>query len=146
MTVPATAAEQAPFIAIAKAKGVPISFNAAASSMKAEGVQKIHLDMNMVNASIANATARAKAADERELAAKLERLATQGTAKQKTDFVMGTGKYYFPEDIEKAVTMGASASTEHVCRLVCYVVCTCVSGPNGANDQVCHEVCRQICY
>jgi hypothetical protein len=46
---PSTAAEREPFIKIAKAKGVKIAFDAVVAEAE---VSSLHLDMNMVRASI----------------------------------------------------------------------------------------------
>jgi len=77
LTAPITQDEWKPFEEIAKAKGSKIEFN---NVQKQGAMGEIHLDMNMVNASIANAAARAKAAGNMHLAAKFDRLAANGTA------------------------------------------------------------------
>ena len=135
---PTTAAERQPFIAIAKAKGATIAFNSIKAQSNAQGV---HLDMNMVQASINNAAARAKAAGYQSIAAKLQRLGAVGTAAQKTDFVMGSGKYYFPEDIEKAGAQSGVHAMGIVCHTFWYLVCRC----HGNNDQDCHDAARTVC-
>jgi hypothetical protein len=139
LTAPITQDEWKPFEEIAKAKGSKIEFN---NVQKQGAMGEIHLDMNMVNASIANAAARAKAAGNMHLAAKFDRLAANGTAAQKSDFVLGTGNYYFPEDIAKGVS--ANSNKIGPCEIVCYAVCVCRSTPQTTVQQ-CRDICRRIC-
>jgi hypothetical protein len=125
------------FQEIAKNKGVPISLNERTP---------IHLDMNMIEASLDMAIRNARNGEIKE---KLQRLRTTGSDSQKVEFVMGEGQYYFPEDIE----MLAAASRRKVefkdddttcfkiCEVTYYVVCRCL----GNNEQACFDKARQIC-
>lgn len=137
------AAEYEPFQKIAKAKGVKIFINQDRPSANANEVSVLHLDMNMVQASIENAIARTK---DPELNQKLRRLLTNGTAVQKVEFVHGSGRYYFPEDMERAIAAStraaaASDSTCWICHEVCTLVCNCL----GNGDQYCKDKCREVC-
>jgi len=105
----------------------------------------LHLDMNMVRASIENAIARTK--QKPELNKKLQRLLGNGTAVQQVEFVHGSGKYYFPEDLEKAIaqSQNVNASSDAqcwVCENVCTVVCNCL----GNGDQYCKDKCKEVCH
>lgn len=138
ITGPMTEAEKQPFIAIAKAKGAKISFDGVKRTSSAENV---HLDINMVNASIDNAAARAKRAGYDRLAGKLQRLRERGSAAQKTDFVMGSGKYYFPEDVQQGLAKAELSSHSYTCVGVCFIVCVC----KGGGIQECAEHCVDKC-
>lgn len=148
-TKPASADEYAPFEAIAKKKGVRIFINQDPPTVAAAGAspivpQALHLDMNMVRASIDNAIARTKS--NQGLNQKLSRLRTSGTAVQQVEFVHGSGTYYFPEDIERAIagagTVQAASDAQCLtCLVTCWVVCTCQEN----SSQYCREKCREIC-
>lgn len=122
---------------IADAKGVAISFNKP---------RAIHLDMNMIEASLDSAIT--SAVDE-EIKVRLQQLRTNGTDAQKADFVMGNGKYYFPEDIEMLAkrsreTNGKVEADDYcfeVCHVTGYVLCRCL----GNGDQECRDMWREIC-
>jgi hypothetical protein len=146
---PVSAAEYAPFEAIAKKKGVRIYINQDPPTVAAAGASRIvpqalHLDMNMVRASIENAIARTKA--NQVLNQKLSRLLAGGTAVQQVEFVHGSGTYHFPEDIEHAIAsagkpLAASDAQCLTCLTVCWVVCTCQEN----SSQYCRDKCREVC-
>jgi hypothetical protein len=141
----ASPAEYEPFVKIAKAKNVKIFVNqdAPVSAMGEAG--QLHLDMNMVRASLENAITRSEAKGQKRIAEKLRRLLDKGTPVQQVDFVHGGGTYYFPEDVEKAIADSgkpAAAGVQcWVCNPVCYLVCTC----QQKGDQYCKERCKQVC-
>jgi hypothetical protein len=104
-------AEYQPFIETAKAKGLSLSFGGAARSARPD---LWRLDMDLVRLSIASAIARATQQGMDPLVQRLEHLLDAGTDVQHVDFVLGDRRtYYFPEDIEKMVQSGPSAS--HPC-------------------------------
>jgi hypothetical protein len=140
MMAPITPAEQARFAAVAKAKGVKLTFEqAGAKAMNAP--RSGRLDADTIDTSIAVAANRADKAGYSDIAAKLRRLASTGTSAQKTEFLMGSGKYYFPEDIQKSASVHATAVT---CRDVCTFLCMCLTCQSPV-DHCCQEVCRQVC-
>ena len=132
--------ELEPFREIAKKKGAKLFAN---QEPPAAQKQTLHLDMDMVKASLENAIERT--AGKPELNEKLRRLLSNGTAAQQVDFVLGTGTYYFPEDLEEVAKSGkipvASGAQCWVCENVCTLVCNCL----GNGDQYCKERCRQVC-
>ena len=138
--------EYDPFVKIANAKRVRIHVNKAPPTTPvAAGGGALHLDMNMVRASLENAIARTRS--QKEINAKLRRLLARGTAVQQVEFVMGSGTYYFPEDVEKAITESQRVGVKQsggqcwVCENVCWLVCTCLEN----SEQYCREKCRQVC-
>lgn len=139
------AAEYEPFRKIAQAKGVRIFTDQSAPSAATSELNALHLDMNMVKASIENAISRTQ--QDPELNQKLRRLLANGTAVQQVEFVHGTGRYYFPEDVEQAITestrprAAAAQANCWICTTVCTVVCNCL----GNGDQYCKDRCREVC-
>lgn len=126
------------FLEIANLKGKKIYFNEP---------EPIHLDMDMVDASLKMAIQNAKSLAVKE---KLIRLQTDGTDAQRVDFVMGEGTYYFPEDLERLAKMSREASAEGastigVCRRICeinnYTICKCL----GNGDQFCRDFAKKVC-
>ena len=126
------------FMDIAHSKGKKISFDEP---------EPIHLDMDMVDASLKMAIQNAKSEIVKE---KLIRLQEEGTDAQRVAFVMGEGTYYFPEDLERLAKMSRDASdgganTMGLCRRFCevnnYTICRCL----GNGDQACREFARNIC-
>lgn len=137
-------ADYEPFRKIAAAKGVKITMNAS-DAMTAQAVEALHLDMDMVRASLALAIRESRKGNS-TITEKLERLARNGTPVQQVEFVMGTGTYYFPEDLEKALSAPAGRVEATgvqcvVCEWVCTTVCNCL----GNGDQVCKDRCRNVC-
>lgn len=135
---------QQPFIDIAKRKGVRITFGANLSKL-ADG--PIHLDMDMVEQSIRDAIRRLVKPN--PIADKLQWLLDKGTDTQKVDFVLGSGSYYFPGDIEKLAELsrtsgGRSKGVEcrRVCETIYYWVCKCIQ---RRDDQECRETSRIFC-
>ena len=139
--------QREPFIKIAKEKGVKIFFDQPAP---AQALTELHLDMNMVRASIENTIARTKT-KQPSISEKLARLLAQGTPVQQVEFVHGSGVYYFPEDLQKYIADAESAQTTGavrttggqctVCSWVCTTVCNCL----GNGDQYCKDRCRNVC-
>ena len=142
-----SAAERVPFIKIAKEKGVNIFFDKTPPASTLEQLDELHLDMNMVRASLTQAIERTKRKGSTKLSAKLKNLLDSGTSVQQVDFVLGSGTYYFPEDLESAIAKSESAQVEAngidcmVCEWVCTTVCNCLQ--NG--DQYCKDRCRNVC-
>lgn len=122
---------------IATAKGVSISINKPA---------EIHLDMNMIEASLDMAIQNSSS---EPIKVRLRRLKSQGTDAQKVDFVMGEGEYHFPEDLEMLAkhsrkNNGLEAATGkcfRFCEVTYYVICRCL----GNSEQVCADKARRIC-
>jgi hypothetical protein len=140
-----TVADYEPFKKIAAAKGAKITINAAGVGAMSVPDQ-LHLDMDMVRASLALAIRDAQKKGRKEIADKLERLAKSGTAVQQVEFVMGTGTYYFPEDIEKSLNdVGKPVQAAGVQCVVCDWVCTTVCSCLGNGDQACKDRCRNVC-
>ncbi len=142
MMGPITPSEQAPFLAIAKAKGVKLTFeHGTVTAMGA--APKGRLDMDTANTSITLAANRADKAGYTNIAAKLRKLATAGTSAQKSEFLTGSGKYYFPAHIEKAVG-SVHAMGGVTCQQVCTYACMCLTCQSPM-DHCCQEICRNIC-
>lgn len=138
-----TEEELAPFRKIAKEKGVKLIF-LDNEKVKAEKMSEMHLDMDMVRASLRNAIDRAGAQGLATIREKLERLMSSGTAAQQIDFVLGPGRQYmFPEDVERLAAK-AEADKFHtfgiVCGTFCWLACVCT----GKYNQECRERCRDI--
>lgn len=136
--------ELAPFRKIAKEKGVKLTV-LTGDREPVRPQSQMHLDMDMVRASLRNAIARAKQQGLTSIQGKLERLLTKGAAAQQVDFVLGSGnRYFFPEDVEKLAAM-AEKNKFHTfgigCRIFCWVSCWCT----GEFTQECRERCREIC-
>ena len=122
------------FTKIANNKGVKIFINEP---------QEIHLDMNMVEASLEMAVQNAVA---ESIKLRLKKLQSTGTDAQKVDFVMGEGEYFFPEDIELLASLSrknieAEQKCHKFCEVTYYVVCRCL----GNSEQVCSDKARRIC-
>jgi hypothetical protein len=128
------------FTTIAKKKGVHITWQA--HNQQDHDKRQIHLDMNMINASLQLAIQNCVNTSIKE---KLLRLQNNGTDVQKVEFVMGTGTYHFPEDIEMLVKHfndDDNGTCQNICEIIAYTVCRCVE----LGDQVCQEVSRNICH
>lgn len=125
------------FKSIAERKGVKISINEPL---------EIHLDMNMIEASLEMAIQNIS---NEQIKIRLRRLQETGTDAQKVDFVMGEGEYYFPEDIEMLASRSrannglpaAEGNCFKVCEVTYYVVCRCL----GNSEQVCFDKAKRIC-
>ena len=144
---PSARSEYEPFEKIAKDKGAKIFINKNAPVSTLSQKSALHLDMSMVRASIEHAIGGAKKGGQPAVAAKLQGLLSKGTAVQQVDFVHGSGAYYFPEDVEKAITDSGKANKADdaqcwVCVPVCYIVCTCLQN----SDQYCRDKCRDVCH
>jgi hypothetical protein len=134
--------ELAPFREIAKKKGFKLVFLTDQKANSKE-LTEMHLDMDMVRASLQNAIARAKKQGLKSILERLERLAASGTAAQQIDFVLGSGRQYmFPEDVEKWAAQ-AEKNKFHTFGVVCGTFCwlSCICTPNA---QECREKCRDI--
>ena len=136
--------ERKPFEKIAKAKDKQIQFGTNEQGF-VESSKQFHLDMDMVDASLLNAIMQTERNEQFAIRVKLERLLENGTDVEKVEFVLGSGSYYFPEDIQamadesrdKAFTPDSVLE----CEFVCWVVCTCLT----QESQECAERCRNIC-
>lgn len=125
------------FRKIAQTKGVGISINKS---------RAIHLDMNMIEASLDSAIANSVDPD---ITLRLKHLKASGSDAQKVDFVMGKGKYYFPDDIEMLAKLSRQSNgailegriCEEVCHVTGYVLCRCL----GNGEQECFDMWREIC-
>lgn len=155
-----TAEERKPFEEIARRKGVKISFEApTAQSAKSTLVtatnasrtgEYIHLDMDMVEESLRNAIKRTRDAGQPSIPTKLEHLLKKGTDAEKVEFVLGSGTYYFPGDVEQLAKLSRqtggksleSGGCRRVCTIVYYLVCRCIQ---LRNDQECRETSREFC-
>lgn len=133
--------ELLPFQRIAERKGVKLVIGGGESRRRP---RRIHLDMDMIRASIENAISRAGKRRQLSIRRKLQRLLSKGTAAQKIEFVHGSGRYFFPEDLEKF----AAASTKKGgrtfgigCRIFCFISCICLAD----FTQECREKCREVC-
>jgi hypothetical protein len=138
-----TEEELAPFKKIARDKGVKLTFLNEKEN-RVRPLSQMHLDMDMVRASLDNAVERAKKGNRTAILERLERLRANGTAAQKVDFVLGSGnQYMFPEDVEK-VAAQAEKDKFHsfgvVCGSFCWLCCVCTAN----NNQECRERCRDI--
>jgi hypothetical protein len=138
-----TEEEMAPFKKIAKDKGVEISFGKPKEN-RVRPLSEMHLDMDMVRASLDNAVERAKKENLTAILERLERLRAKGTAAQQVDFVLGSGnQYMFPEDVERVAAMAEKDKFHSfgvVCGSFCWLSCICT----GKNNQECRERCRDI--
>lgn len=155
-----TAEERKPFEEIARRKGVRISFEAAttagaghaavAGKPRARNGEYIHLDMDMVEESLRNAIQRAGAAGHWSIQAKLRHLLQRGTDAEKVEFVLGSGTYYFPGDIDRMAKLSrqaggrslATGGCRRVCTTVYYLLCRCIQ---LRDDQECRETSREFC-
>lgn len=155
-----TAEERKPFEEIARRKGVKISFEApvlasaehAASAAKnaSRNGEYIHLDMDMVEESLRNAIKRTGAAGQSSIQTKLKHLLQKGTDAEKVEFVLGSGTYYFPGDVDRLAKISrqaggkslASGGCRRVCTPVYYLICRCIQ---LRNDQECRETSREFC-
>jgi hypothetical protein len=93
-----TADDFKPFEEIAKRKGVAfrkVEFREMLTT------NQIHLDMDMVEQSLRSAITQTDRAGHKDAKGKLEWLLDKGTDAEKVEFVLGSGTYYFPGDVEK---------------------------------------------
>lgn len=113
---------------------------------------RIHLDMDMVDASIDTVIERLS--DDRHLRERFQHFQKTATNAQKIDFVYGSGTFWFPDEMEALAH--ASRETDDVvslaisCRVVVYIVCRCIIGknpdvPDDAIEQLCSEISRKVC-
>jgi hypothetical protein len=135
--------ELAPFKKIAKEKGVKLAVLRNRKEQLTK-MSEMHLDMDMVRASLENAISRSKKQGLSSIQAKLERLRLNGTAAQQIDFVLGSGRQYvFPEDLER-LALKAEEDKFYtfgvVCGTFCWLACVCT----GQFNQECRERCRDI--
>jgi hypothetical protein len=142
-----TSEELKPFEEIARRKGVPIHKGTFDTNSKLPS-SKIHLDMDMVEESIRSAITQARKTRQTLVQSKLERLLQAGTDAQKVEFVLGSGTYYFPEDIEilaKRSRLAGGKSLEVDCHKVCetiwYYICRCTG-----SEQQCRTEARELCH
>jgi hypothetical protein len=137
-----TADELAPFKKIADEKGMSLVFVSQKTSLLASATE-MHLDMDMVRASLKNAIERSKKSSIPNLQQKLERLLAKGTAAQQVDFVLGSGnRYMFPEDVEKLAAESEKNKFHTfgvICGSFCWLACTCLP-----YNQECQQRCRDI--
>ena len=149
-----TDTEKIPFEAIAKRKGKDITFLTSDDDKtvgKTEWPENVHLDMDMVEASIENAILRVTKQGLDSIRGKLERLLANGTDAEKVEFVLGSGTYYFPEDINRMAqlsrddTDNKSPSCRKVCNSVCRAVCSCLQGGKQECKEACRDVCELVC-
>ena len=138
-----------PFQEIARRKGVPIHMSAEFTAKMT--TDKIHLDMDMVEQSIRSAIAQTQRTNQKLIQSKLERLLASGTDAQKVEFVLGSGTYYFPEDIEKLAKLSRasggkelSVDCHRVCETVWYYICRCTGSAQECRDEA-REFCHIVC-
>jgi hypothetical protein len=154
-----------PFEEIARRKGVPFrvqGFDAQSadkSALDASGANqsnfdrnKIHLDMDMVEESIRCAIKTSTRAGQTLVQPKLEWLLKKGTDAQKVEFVLGSGTYYFPEDIEHLAKlsrlsggMPLAVDCEKVCETVWTIICLC-RDLGTSTIQECRDEAREVCH
>ncbi len=138
---------QTPFEAIANKKGKKITFLDESNKSPRADISKmptLHLDMDMVDASLEDAKKYAIAQNKNSLVAKLEKLQLNGSDSDKVYFVHGTGTYFFSEDIAimaEDSRKGGVVERVSICDNLCYIVCRCLID----GDQICSRICRQIC-
>jgi hypothetical protein len=147
-----------PFNAIANRKGHPIHWDSPIEHE--EFSTSIHLDMNMVEASLDSAihmfeketnsindVERRKSRD--SILISLKNLRSQGSTADKVRFVMTSGTYYFSEDLERMADSAESNDhrTSSICKRVCepviYFVCRCICTPQPYG-QDCEQFCREM--
>ena len=141
-----TEADYEPFKKIAAAKKVKIHFGekTADAAKRPEG---LNLDMDMVRASLALAIRDTRQKGALKLADKFDRLSKSGSPVQQVEFVIGTGTYYFPEDIQRAISAPEKVAEKvGLTCWVCHQVCSIVCGLNEMGDRVCEEKCRDVCH
>jgi hypothetical protein len=143
-----TADDFKPFEEIARRKGVPIHTAEFTEKITSD---KIHLDMDMVEQSIRSAITQTQRTGQKRIQGKLEHLLANGTDAQKVEFVLGSGTYYFPEDIENLAKLSrASGGRElavdchRVCETVWYYICRCTGSAQQCRDEA-RELCHIIC-
>jgi hypothetical protein len=146
---PLTREDIEPFEKIAKLKGSTIIFTASGAKMTGN---KIHLDMQMVEQSIRTAIKQTQISGQDLVRSKLEHLLVSGTDAQKVDFVLGSGTYYFPEDVEKLAALSRQAGGKalevdchSVCEKVWTVVCYC-RDLGRSTVQECKREARDFCH
>jgi hypothetical protein len=112
--------ERRPFVDVAQAKGLSLSFARPTS----DAPDLWRLDMDLVRVSIESAIVRARRQGIAPLIHRLERLLHTGTDVQQVDFVLGDRRtYYFPEDIETMVQSGPRAAHPHTVYSLCWLRC-----------------------
>jgi hypothetical protein len=149
-----TAEDRKPFEEIARRKGVKLrvkEFDAAAAGESKFDENKIHLDMDMVEESIRSAIKTTSRAGTKSTQGKLERLLKSGTDAQKVELVLGSGTYYFPEDIENLAKlsrlsggMPLKVDCRRVCETLYFLVCRCRS-LFTETVQECKDEAREYC-
>ncbi|MCE0483558.1 MAG: hypothetical protein LV479_04895 [Methylacidiphilales bacterium] len=140
-----TPEDHKPFEDIAHRKGVEIHFGDYDTKLDESN---IHLDMEMIEQSIRCAIANTKNS---EIKAKFEHLLSSGTDSQKVHFVVGSGTYYFPDDIENLAKLSRQSGgrplgvdCHRVCETIWYTICRCTGNAQWCRDEaraVCHLVC-----
>jgi hypothetical protein len=137
-----------PFEAIARRKGVKIHTTDFTAKIATDN---IHLDMDMVDESIRSAIKQTQKTGQTLIRTKLERLLATGTDAQKVEFVLGSGTYYFPEDIEKLAKLSRasgglalSVDCHKVCETVWYYICRCTGSAQECRDEA-RELCHIVC-
>ena len=140
--------ERKPFEEIAEAKGKQIRFGQKEQGI-VESSKQFHLDMDMVEASLRNAIMQTERNGQTTIKEKLQRLLEDGTDVHKVEFVLGSGSYYFPEDIQamadESRDVTVKGDCEMVCDNVCWVVCTCLTRESQECTERCRRVCERIC-
>jgi len=160
-----TTEDRKPFEEIARRKGVKFRVQGfdAQSADKSEldassadqsnfDRNKIHLDMDMVEESIRCAIKTSARAGQTLVQPKLEWLLKKGTDAQKVEFVLGSGTYYFPEDVEHLAKlsrlsggMPLAVDCQRVCEKVWTVICLC-RDLGTSTIQQCREEAREFCH
>jgi hypothetical protein len=143
---------KAAFEKIARDKGVQIIFSENITESRSE---TFHLDLNMLDQSIRDSIVDLENQLEQRpsdaalsiIKDKFARLLKDGRYIDKVHYVLGSGSYYFPEDIEAMIATAedtvnrVSISKTPSCTNVCRVVCTCL----GGGEQSCRDFCRDVC-
>jgi len=137
-----------PFEEIARRKGVEIRLAKFESKIDDK---KIHLDMDMVEESIRCAINETKRTGKTITQAKLERLLKDGSDPEKVQFVLGSGTYYFPEDIKQIAKLSRESGGKplnldchRVCETVWYYICRCTGSAQECRDEA-RELCHIVC-
>ena len=137
-----------PFEEIARRKGVKLFIKEFEDKIDSNN---IHLDMDMVEESLRSALRETAQSKQTEIHERLQRLLQRGTDVQKVDFVLGSGTYYFPEDIDHVVRLSRASSgkplelnCQRICETVWYTICRCTGNAQWCRDET-REVCRIVC-
>lgn len=138
-----------PFEDVARRKGY--KFLTASTFTAKIANDRIHLDMDMVDESIRSAIKQTDRSGQKMLHEKLVRLLANGTDAQKVQFVLGSGTYYFPEDIEHLAKLSResggrelSVDCHRVCETVWYYICRCTGDAQECRDEA-RELCHIVC-